>query len=265
MRTVAEVMSTDPPCLRATQTLRDAAREVLSRGLRHLPVTDETGRLVGLVHDFQLLRHAVWRDGCFVLRPEYAGLPVLRAAVSVGFTARPGTPVRAVLSGLAEGWEEAVVVVDPARRPVGLFAVHDALRLASAWLGPGWRVRHAATPDGPAYPVEAPAREVLRRMGQERRPHALVRDGEEVVGTISLRELVACDPRSDAPLGERIRRGSSRAVAPEASLADAARALAEVPGLCLPVRLDPGWGLLTPRDVLRAVQHALGARRARSA
>lgn len=258
MFAVADVMTPEPVCIRATSTLRDAVREVVSRGLRHLPVTDERGRLVALVHDFQLFRHCRRRAEQWEIRPDHAQLPVLRAAVSVGRTAEPATPLGDVLPALADGWDDAVVVLDGACRPVGLFTVADALRLAPGWLAPWSQVRQAVTTRFTTFDVATPIRDALRRLWEEQRPHALVREGVALAGTISLRELVAFDPRAGAMLADVMAREPVRAVGPETSLVEATRALAADPRGCLPVLVDRRpRGLFTQRDVLRTLRRTI--------
>ncbi len=56
-KALADVMSADPVCLRATQTVREAA-EVLAEGKFHgLPVVDVEGNLVGIVTSTDLIRY----------------------------------------------------------------------------------------------------------------------------------------------------------------------------------------------------------------
>lgn len=260
MLAVADILRSEPVCIRATCTLRDAVRRVQAHELRHLPVTDERGRLVGLVHDLQLFRYCDRNGHAWVIRPEHAELPVLRAAVSAGPTAEPTTRLGHVLELLTQGWEDAVVVVDGAERPVGLFTMRDALDLAPRCLLPRSRVADASSTDAAAFELRAPVREVLRRMWKEQHSHALVREGMRVVGTVALRVLVALEPRSGATLADVTVRRPIRAVVPQTPLVDAVRALAAEPGGCLPVRVEhQPRGLFTERHALAAMRRALEA------
>jgi CBS domain-containing protein len=54
--TVRDVMTTQPPTIRADTSLDEATRMVLDRALSELYVVDETGRLLGTVSDYSLLK-----------------------------------------------------------------------------------------------------------------------------------------------------------------------------------------------------------------
>lgn len=258
MVTIADVAVTEPVCVRATSTLRYCLRQLLTHGARHLPVLDDQGRLVGLVHDFQLLRHCDRRRRVPVVRPDYEEVPALKLAVSAGRTATPDRRLVDGLDMLTDGWEDVVVLVDDERHPVGLFTVNDALRLAPSWLTPWWRVRQAMTETCDALAAETPAREALRLLWRQQRAHALVMDGDDLVGAISLRELVAVDPESTITV--RQLQGSSRArtVGPDTSLVDAARMLTRERRGCLPVIVNErARGLFTAHDMVRALRRTV--------
>lgn len=55
MITVREIMTTDPYTLRPGDTIADAQRLMAERHVRHLPIVDEAGQLVGLVSQRDVL------------------------------------------------------------------------------------------------------------------------------------------------------------------------------------------------------------------
>ncbi len=55
---VREVMTPDPVCVRATSSLAHAARLMLERKYGCLPVSDEDGKLVGIVTEADFVRFA---------------------------------------------------------------------------------------------------------------------------------------------------------------------------------------------------------------
>lgn len=252
---IAEVMTADPVCVRATSTLRHCLRQLLTHGVRHLPVLDDVGRLLGLVHDFQVLRHCT-RGKVPVLRPELADTPALRVAVSAGKTASPDGSLLELIDLLTDRWEEAVVVVDEEKHPVGIFSQQDALRLAGSWLTPWWRVRQSMVVDDFVLSADLPARQGLRKLWDAQKAHAMVFDGDRLLGAVSLRELVGVDPESDATLREVSRR--LRVVGPDTAIVDAAHVMAVERRACLPVLVDERpAGLFTSACLLRAMRRSV--------
>lgn len=56
-KTLADVMSADPVCLRASQTIREAAEALADGNFHGLPVVDAEGDLVGIVTSTDLIRY----------------------------------------------------------------------------------------------------------------------------------------------------------------------------------------------------------------
>jgi acetoin utilization protein AcuB len=54
MTRIGHLMTPDPTTVRPTTSLAGAARLMAERGLRHLPVVDDGGRLVGMISDRDL-------------------------------------------------------------------------------------------------------------------------------------------------------------------------------------------------------------------
>jgi len=54
---IAELMSTNVATTSPSANLHDAVEQMCRRGVRHLPVVDDTGRLIGIVTDRDLRHH----------------------------------------------------------------------------------------------------------------------------------------------------------------------------------------------------------------
>ncbi|MDA0282712.1 MAG: CBS domain-containing protein [Planctomycetota bacterium] len=62
--TVRDVMTTQPPIISADTSLHEATRMILDRALSELYVVDETGRLLGTVSDYSLLKARMIKCEC---------------------------------------------------------------------------------------------------------------------------------------------------------------------------------------------------------
>jgi CBS domain-containing protein len=58
-KTVGDVMTSDPVCVRPATTIEDAANLLLRMKIRRLPVVDERGRLVGILTRSNIIK-AAW-------------------------------------------------------------------------------------------------------------------------------------------------------------------------------------------------------------
>ncbi len=124
MTRIGHLMTSDPATIHATTTVEAAVRLMATRGLRHLPVVDEAGRVVGIVSD---------RD----LRGPLGG-PATRApapTAEVGalmardvVTARPDDELGAVARLIVDRRIGAVPIVDEAGRLQGIVSYVDVLR-----------------------------------------------------------------------------------------------------------------------------------------
>jgi acetoin utilization protein AcuB len=69
MTTVRDLMTGTPATVRSDSTVRDAARLLATMSVRHLPVVDRNGRLVGMISDRDLHGVTIPRFAS----PEHAG------------------------------------------------------------------------------------------------------------------------------------------------------------------------------------------------
>eukprot|EP00889_Picochlorum_renovo_P002792 jgi/Picre1/29822/NNA_005204.t1 len=59
--TVSDVMTTDPVCVRALTSIPSAAHLLLHKRIRRLPVTDDEGRLIGIITRSNIIK-AAWES-----------------------------------------------------------------------------------------------------------------------------------------------------------------------------------------------------------
>jgi CBS domain-containing protein len=124
-RTVGQFMSTDLFTVRPGDLVDLAARMMDWRQIRHIPVEDDHGKLVGLLSFRDLLR--------LVSTPNDAEEP--RTVETImrkdPLTVRPDTPTLEALTLMRERNIGSLPVVDGDSRLVGLVTVYDLLEIAA--------------------------------------------------------------------------------------------------------------------------------------
>lgn len=119
---VAGLMTPSPLCVRRTVTVRMALARMRRADVRHLPVVDTHGRLVGFLSDCDLLRADGDRKVSEVMTTDV-------------LTVRPTTLAREVSALLLDRKIGAVPVADDAGQVVGIVTETDFLRIAHDALG----------------------------------------------------------------------------------------------------------------------------------
>ncbi|HCY64184.1 MAG TPA: hypothetical protein DHV59_15450 [Oxalobacteraceae bacterium] len=110
-------VSPETPCL-------DAYQKMASRGIRHLGVTDEAGKVLGLasegdlMRDFSIEYFMNFKDIGSVMSSEFCTL---------GEAALVTDAVRLMI----ERHQSCVVIIDEQRRPIGILTERDVVRLCS--------------------------------------------------------------------------------------------------------------------------------------
>lgn len=126
MSRVAHIMTTAPATIRAEATAGQAAQEMRRLGLRHLPVVDAGGRLVGIVSDRDLRGPMV---GIADAAPgPSADTPIRSFMTTELVTAAPDDDLGAVARRMVERRIGAVPIVDPVGVPLGIISYVDVLR-----------------------------------------------------------------------------------------------------------------------------------------
>jgi CBS domain-containing protein len=125
---VDSVMTHDPMALEPDATIADAAALMVDAGIRHVPIVDPNGTVVGIVSDRDLREH---------LRGDVARWPQAPAdrldePISSVMTPNPvallsGTSIRGALEGFTDERVSALPVVDEQDRLLGIVSYVDLL------------------------------------------------------------------------------------------------------------------------------------------
>lgn len=113
----------DTPCL-------EAYHEMIARGIRHLAVTDEAGRVLGLASEGDLLRdfgieyYMNFKDVGSVMRPDVCML-------------RETAMVADAVELMIEQHQSCVLVVDAQMHPIGVLTERDVVRLCGDHMNAG--------------------------------------------------------------------------------------------------------------------------------
>jgi len=116
---VKELMTSDVKCCTLDTNLAAAAKIMWEGDCGALPVTDERGKLVGVITD---------RDICIAgaTRSRTEGeIPVQDVMTGALYTCAAGDDVRAALETMRTRKVRRLPVVDNAGRPAGIVSLHD--------------------------------------------------------------------------------------------------------------------------------------------
>ena len=119
-------MTSQPATIRATATAAEATREMQRLGLRHLPVVDETGRLVGILSDRDLRGPMVGSEPAGAAPTPSTVIATLMTADVV--TAMLDDELGVVARRIVDRRIGAVPIVDASGVPVGIISYIDVLR-----------------------------------------------------------------------------------------------------------------------------------------
>jgi CBS-domain-containing membrane protein len=128
-RTVADLMTSPAVVVLSGTSIAAAARLMDREDVKRLPVTDDLGRLIGIVSRGDLLKTH--------LRPDVEILADINAAVLNSYLADDGTTVSAAvvdgvvtLSGNVDRWSSADIVERLSRQVAGVVEVRSSLAYA---------------------------------------------------------------------------------------------------------------------------------------
>lgn len=124
--TARDVMTVDPETISAESSLYDAASVMAELGVRHLPVTDAAGRLIGMLSDRDV--RTTLGDPMEALRGrEDSDVTVADAMRADPLSESLETSVDALATILADEKIGAIPIVDEGDRPVGIVSYVDLL------------------------------------------------------------------------------------------------------------------------------------------
>ena len=127
-----DVMTKDPMTLTAQATVGDAADLMHERDIRHVPIVDRQGALIGIVSDRDLgsldLGRLIGDAGIEGLRAHLA-TSVVKVMTTEVITVGPEDGLDEVVDLMLESRVGAVPVVEePSRRVIGIVSYVDMLR-----------------------------------------------------------------------------------------------------------------------------------------
>lgn len=261
MATVTQWMTRDPVTVSRQTSLAACAAQLLERHVRHLPVVDEGGALVGVLEDEDVFAHGRVERGAFEAFPTHARLTAGDLVEPVRGIA-PGTPIGEAIHRLVDTHRSFVVAVDSRDHPVGLLTEHDVLRHVPEWLGgdedAGSILRPGTYTVRPTDPLRA-AWVMLEFHGFRHLP--VVDASEALVGIVSHRDLEEAHAEQDLwrAVEEVMVPAVETANRNESLRALAERMLRQKVG-CIPI-VERGRvvGIVTTTDILRAVLDHLEA------
>lgn len=125
MSRVEHMMTSDLATIPMGATAAEAAQTMHRLGLRHLPVVDAAGHLVGILSDRDLRGPMI---GLAAETPITAATPIEHLMTRDLVTARIGDLIGDVARKIVEHRIGAVPIVDSANTPVGILSYVDVLR-----------------------------------------------------------------------------------------------------------------------------------------
>jgi CBS domain-containing protein len=128
MLTVEDLMATNVMTLSSKDTIGHADAEMKLGDVRHLPVVDEKGHLVGIVSNRDVFR-ALGRTA------RGKNIPVWEIMKREVLSVRPQTPARAAVQLMLEKKIGALPVVGDGEQLVGIVTETDFLAIADEALG----------------------------------------------------------------------------------------------------------------------------------
>lgn len=130
---VRDTMTPNPICITPQETLQDAMELMMRKHIRHLPVVDAAGVLIGLVTDRDLRRASPSPLFGSKVDPQAAmeTATVDRVMVRSPQTIGPAQPLRDALQLFVDKKYGGLPVVDHAGKLVGIITPIDVMRM---WL-----------------------------------------------------------------------------------------------------------------------------------
>ena len=126
-----DVMTEGPASVRTTSPLREAIAILQSLSVRHLPVVDRHGELVGILSDRDLRKYScldAWPEGSSDAMASRLDMPVSSFMSKSVFTVSPETEVGDIAKLMIKQQIGAVPVVGSDGTLVGIVSYVDMLR-----------------------------------------------------------------------------------------------------------------------------------------
>jgi acetoin utilization protein AcuB len=126
-----DVMTEGPASVRSTASLREAIDVLQSLNVRHLPVVDRHGELVGILSDRDLRKYSLsdsWSEVPVDSVANRLETPVSGFMSTAVFAVDPEADVRDVANLMIDQQIGAVPVIDPDGTLIGIVSYVDMLR-----------------------------------------------------------------------------------------------------------------------------------------
>ena len=126
---ISEIMISAPISIAPGESVRVAKRRMAEHSIRHLPVVDENGTLIGILTDRDIkLRQAVSDDPAFHDTASAGAV-----AVADPYTVAPDTPAGKVLRVMVDRHIGSALVVEDGML-LGIFTSMDACRVLADYI-----------------------------------------------------------------------------------------------------------------------------------
>ncbi|ASD65956.1 HPP family protein [Pseudoalteromonas piscicida] len=136
-QTVADLMTADPFAVIAENTLQDAHNLMKEKNVRHIPVIDEAGSLVGMLTQKIMIAKVMGimaTYGANALARKEKQTKVQDIMATDFASVRPGQSLQDVVRFFVDNRHGCMPVVDEQNKLVGILTSSDFVRLAAALL-----------------------------------------------------------------------------------------------------------------------------------
>lgn len=126
----SDIMTTDPETISSSATVADAVDALQSSRIRHLPVVDDRGVIVGMISDRDLgplMRTFIDTAEVDAMPIPPSEQPITELMSTAPITVQDDTDVTEIIDLLIEERIGAVPVVDGADRVIGIISYVDVL------------------------------------------------------------------------------------------------------------------------------------------
>lgn len=121
---ISDVMTPNPTTVHRDDSVKDAKRRLIENGIKHLPVVDDEGFVVGILTDRDIkMKQAVSNDPLF-----HDNAVVSELCVANPFCVPPDWEVREVLRGMLKKKIGSTLITDHGKI-LGIFTTVDGVRV----------------------------------------------------------------------------------------------------------------------------------------
>ena len=126
---IADIMIAAPIAITAAEPVSAAKRRMAEHEIKHLPVIDDDGQLIGILTDRDIkMRQAIADDPSF-----HETATVAMVAVTDPYSVAPDTPAGKVVRHMVDHHIGSALVVEHGKL-VGIFTAMDACRVLAEYL-----------------------------------------------------------------------------------------------------------------------------------